>query len=93
MRRAEETASLSYTQDIGAHRLGLSLLASGDREDFGGVRLDGYVLANLTAQFALGNAWGIHARIENLLDTKYQTAADYRMQERSGFVELKFRWN
>jgi vitamin B12 transporter len=93
LRRAEETASLSYTQDIGAHRLGLSLLASGDREDFGGVRLDGYVLANLTAQFALGDAWGIHARIENLLDTKYQTAADYRMQERSGFVELKFRWN
>ena len=93
LRRAEETASLSYTQDIGVHRLGLSLLASGDREDFGGVKLDGYMLANLTAQFALGDAWAIHARVENLLDTKYQTAADYRMQERSGFVELKFRWN
>ena len=93
LRRAEESASLTYTRNVGAHRVGLSLFASGDREDFGGVRLDGYVLANLTAQFRLGNTWALHARIENLLDTEYQTAANFRMQERSGFVELKYHWN
>ena len=93
LRRAEETASLSYTQDIGAHRIGLALIASGDREDFGGVKLSGYVLADLTAQFNLGRAWALHARIENLLDTDYQTADNFRMQERGGFVELKYRWN
>jgi vitamin B12 transporter len=71
----------------------LSLLASGDRVDFGGVRLAGYVLADLSAQFSVGDAWAIHARIENLLDTEYETAATFRMQERSGFVELKYRWN
>jgi vitamin B12 transporter len=93
LRRAEETASLSYTQDIGAHRVGLAFIASGDREDFGGVKLDGYLLADLTAQFDLGRAWTLHARIENLLDTHYQTADNFRMQERGGFVELKYRWN
>ena len=93
MRRAEESGSLTYTQNLGAHRVGLSLFASGDREDFGGVRLDGYLLANLTAQFSLGNSWAMHARIENLFDTEYQTAANFRMQERSGFVELKYHWN
>ncbi len=93
LRRAEESGSLTYTQDIGAHRMGLSLFASGDREDFGGVRLDGYVLANLTAQFRLGDALSLHARLENLLDTDYQTAAGFRMQERSGFVEMKYHWN
>jgi len=93
LRRAEETATLSYTQDIGAHRLGLSLLASGDREDFGGVNLSGYVLANLTAQFSIADAWAIHARVDNLLDTEYETASGFRMQERGGFVELKYRWN
>ena len=93
LRRAEESGSLTYTQNLGAHRVGLSLFASGDREDFGGVRLDGYLLANLTAQFSLGNAWTVHARIENLLDTEYETAANFRMQERSGFVELKYHWN
>jgi len=93
LRRAEESATLSYTQDVGAHRIGVSLFASGDREDFGGVRLSGYMLANLTAQFSLNNAWALHARIENLLDSEYQTAADFRMQERGGFVELKYRWD
>ena len=92
LRRAEETAMLSYTQDIGAHRFGASLFASGEREDFGGVELPGYVLANLTAQFNLGDVWALHARIENLLDTEYETAAGFRMQERGGFVELKYRW-
>ncbi len=93
LRRAEETATLSYTQDVGAHRFGVSLFASGEREDFGGVELPGYVLANLTAQFDLGAVWALHARVENLLDTEYETAAGFRMQERGGFLELKYRWN
>ena len=93
LRRAEESATVSFTRDIGVHRLGISLFASGEREDFGGVVLPGFVLANLTAQLVLGDQWALHARIENLLDTDYQTAADFRMQERGSFVELKYRWN
>lgn len=93
LRRAEETATLSYTQNIGAHRLGLSVLASGDREDFGGARLPGYVVANLTGQLRLSADWQLNARIENLADTEYQTAANYRMQDRSGFIELRYRWH
>ncbi|MDJ0700157.1 MAG: TonB-dependent receptor [Woeseiaceae bacterium] len=92
LRRAEETATLKYTRNIGKHRLGISVLASGDRVDFGNVSLPGYVLTNLSGQFALGEHLQAHARIENLLDTEYQTAANYRMQERSVFVELKYAW-
>ena len=92
LRRAEKSATLSYTQSIGPHRLGLSILASGDREDFGAVRLPGYVLANLTGQLQLNEQWQINARLENLFDTEYQTAANYRMQKRSGFLELQYRW-
>ncbi len=92
LRRAEKSATLSYTQLIGPHRLGVSVLASGDREDFGAVRLPGYVLANLVGQFQLNDRWQVSARLENLFDTEYQTAANYRMQKRSGFVELQYRW-
>ncbi|MDJ0908429.1 MAG: TonB-dependent receptor [Woeseiaceae bacterium] len=92
LRRAERTATLSYVQNVGPHRFGVSLLASGDREDFGGVELDSYVVANLTGQFQLGEQWQLNARIENLFDEEYQTAANFRMQELSGFVELRYRW-
>lgn len=93
LRRAEETMTISYTQDIGAHRVGVAVIASGDREDFGGINLPGYVLANLSGQIKLSDNWAVHARIENLLDTEYETAANFRMQQRSGFVELKYRWD
>lgn len=91
-RRAEESMTVRLMKDIGKHRVGLSILATGDRVDVGNVPMAGYVLASLTAQFAIGDAWRMHARIENLLDTRYETAAGYRMQERSAFVDLRFDW-
>jgi vitamin B12 transporter len=92
-RRAEQSVSVRYRQSIGEHLVGLSVLASGDREDFGGARLAGYVLANLTGQFRLADRLQLNVRIENLLDTDYETAAGFRMQERSAFVELRTAWN
>jgi vitamin B12 transporter len=92
LRRAEESLTISLTKDIGRHKLGLSVLASGDREDFGGLLLDGYVLANITGQFALGDRWRLNGRIENLLDDAYETAAGFPMQARSGFLELTYSW-
>jgi len=95
LRRAEHSATINYTQNIGHHRMGLSVLVSGDRMDFGfpeNITLDGYVVATLTGQFRLSDSWQLSARIENLFDEEYQTINNYRMQERSGFVELKYRW-
>ncbi len=92
LRRAEKTATLSYTHLFAALKLGISVLASGDRVDFAARKLPGYVLANLTCQLQLGDGWQINARLENVSDVRYQTAADYNMQRRSGFVELKYRW-
>lgn len=92
LRRAEKSATVSYTQNIGAHRIGVSLLASGEREDFGGAELDSYIVTNLTGQLQLGETLQLNARIENIFDEQYQTAANFRMQELSGFVELRYRW-
>jgi vitamin B12 transporter len=92
LRRAEKTATLQYTQRIGMHRLGVSLLATGDREDFGGAVLDSYVLVNLTGQLQISPHWRLNTRVENLFDTSYETAEGYRMQELSGFLELTYGW-
>lgn len=92
LRRAEDSLSLTVTRDVGMHRFGLTLLASGDREDFGQTKLDSYVLMNLTGRFFLNDHWQLNARIENLWDEIYETAADFKMQERSGYLELKYSW-
>ncbi len=91
LRRAERTLTINATRSLGEHAVGLSLLASGERDDFGAT-LPGYVLVNLTGQVRLGLRWQLNARIENLLDADYQTASPYRMAERSGYLELKYRW-
>ena len=93
LRRAEESLSVSLAKDFGEHRLGLTILASGDREDFGGTVLPGYVLVNLTGQFAISQNWRLNARIENLTDKTYETASGFTMQERSGFVKIRYSWN
>lgn len=92
LRRAEDSLTVTVTRDIGIHRIGLSVLANGDREDFGGTILDSYVLTNLTGQIALNDKWQLNVRLENLLDEAYETAAGFRAQERSAFVELKYAW-
>ena len=91
LRRADESLTVNFTQTIGRYRFGLTVLASGDREDFAAT-LPGYVLANLTGQFSIGGDMQLNARIENILDTKYETASQFRMQERSAFIELKYHW-
>ncbi|MFQ5983205.1 MAG: TonB-dependent receptor domain-containing protein [Woeseiaceae bacterium] len=93
LRRAERSATVALSKDIGKHTIGVSVLASGDREDFGQTKLDSYVLTNLTGRLALSNRWQLNARIENLLDETYETAAGFRMQERSGFLVLKYSWD
>ena len=61
-------------------------------EPAGEQKLDSYILANLTGQIVLSDKWQLNARIENLLDKAYETVAGYRMQELSGFLELKYIW-
>ena len=53
--------------------------------------LPGYVVASLTGQFQLSRNLQLNARVENLLDADYQTAAQFTMQGRSMFLELKYR--
>lgn len=91
LRRAEESLTVNVERRFGEHRVGLSVLATGDREDFA-ESLAGYTLVNLSGVFRLGNRWQLNTRIENLFDENYTTAAGFRMQERSWFAELSYRY-
>lgn len=93
LRRAEKSLSLTLLRTIGNHSLGVNVLASGDREDFGGYRLPGYVLTNLTARLRLTRNWVAGARLQNLFDVDYETAAGFNAEEKSIYVDLSYRWN
>jgi vitamin B12 transporter len=91
-RRAERSATALLVRGLGPHELGLQLLATGDRSDFGGARLAGYVLANLTARFALAERWTLRARLENLLDADYELVEGYNTPARGIYASLAYSY-
>ncbi|MDH4030236.1 MAG: TonB-dependent receptor [Chromatiales bacterium] len=92
LRRARQMFTLSLVRRIGEHDVGLDVLATDDREDFGGARLAGYVLANLTSRFRIGEHWQIKANVENILDTDYQLADGYRSAGRGLYASLAYSY-
>ena len=92
LRRAEQSATASLQRRIGRHEAGLQLLASGERFDFGGTRLAGYVLASLTASVTLTDRWTLRARLDNLLDQDYQLVEGYNAAGRAIFASLAYSY-
>lgn len=95
LRRARRSASAKLLRRFGPHALGVDVLASGERPDVdaasgANVTDGGYVLLNLDGTLALDEAFSLGARIENVLDKDYETAAGYRQPGASIFVSLRY---
>ena len=81
------------TRAFGPVLLGLDVLATGDRKDFGfpqDVTLDSYVLANLTAEWQATPGFALIARVENLLDEDYELASTFNTPDRGIYVAMRY---
>lgn len=93
LRRARRNATFALSRRIGAGRFGIDVLAAGARRDFGfpdPVRLDDYVVANLSAQWTFGERLTLTARVENVLDQHYELASGYNTMGRSLFASMRY---
>jgi len=93
LRRARRNTTFAISRRIGDGRFGIDVLAAGDRRDFGfpePVRLGGYVLANLSAQWTFADRFTLTARVENLFDRDYELASGYNTPGRSLFASLRY---
>jgi vitamin B12 transporter len=93
LRRAQESLTVGLTRAFGPVLLGLDVLATGDRKDFGfpqDVTLDGYVLANMTAEWRTTPSLSLVARVENLLDEDYELADTYNTADRGLYVSVRY---
>jgi vitamin B12 transporter len=94
LRRARQTLTSSLVRSFGRHEVGIDLLASGERKDFGfpePISLPGYALINLNGRLALGNSWWLAAKMENLTDRDYQTVAGYTSPGRGVYLSVNYR--
>ena len=93
LRRAQESLTVGLTRAFGPLLLGLDVLATGDRKDFGfpqDTTLDGYVLANLTAEWQATPSLSLIARVENLLNEDYELASTYNTPDRGVYVSMRY---
>ncbi len=78
-RRARQHGALALGTPIGPARLGLEVIASSLRYDDAEnlVKMGGYAIVNLTAEWALPQGVTLFARADNVLDKNYELAAGY----------------
>lgn len=92
-RRARQFLRLDADRDFGRYRLGTTLLAADKRyDDLANTRrLSGYATLDVRAEVALTKDWRVQARVENLLDKDYETAAFFNQPGRSLYLTLRYQ--
>ena len=92
-RRANRQLTAGVDYAVGAWKFGTTLLAASNRFDNAAntVPLAGYATVDIHADYALAKDWSVQARINNLGDKPYETAAGYNQAGRSTYVTLRYQ--
>lgn len=95
LRRARRSVTAQVRRDFGIFYAATDVLGTSDRADVSAAtgaptKDSGYVLWNLGGGVKLPHGFSVAARIENLLDRDYQTAAGYNQLGRAAYGTL--RW-
>jgi vitamin B12 transporter len=89
LRRPDEKGSITLDHKFtDGSWVGLEWFVSGERTDFGGIKLDAYNLFNLRAGWLFKPAWRLELRGDNLLDEDYEPAFGFSSSGRSYYVSL-----
>lgn len=92
-RRARQSLRFDADRDFCRYRLGATLLAAGKRYDnlANTSELGGYATFDVRAEYSLAKDWRLQARVENLFDKDYETAAYFNQPGRSLYLALRYQ--
>ena len=92
-RRPEQTFRLDADRQFGRIGIGGTLFVAGRRFDDAAnrIRLDGFSLVDLRADYAFSDALRLQARVENLFDEQYETVAYYNQPGRTLMLTLLYQ--
>ena len=91
-RRARSSARLELDRRFGALGVGLTGVAEGARFDdvANSRRLPGHATLDLRAQYLFAPAWTLQARLANVFDRDYETAAFFNQPGREWFLTVRY---
>lgn len=91
-RRPAASGRLDVDRQWGRFTLGASLHGQGSSyDDLANTRkLDGFVTVDLRGEYALADDWVVAARVGNLFDREYETAAFYNQPGLNGMLTVRY---
>jgi vitamin B12 transporter len=91
-RRARGSARIELDRAFGDLRVGLSWVAEGRRFDdvANTLRVPGYTIVDLRAEYVLSPGWTLQSRVANALDRDYETSAYYVQPGREYGLTLRY---
>ncbi len=87
---------MAVNRDVGKLDLGVDVVASGNRKDFGfpTVTLDSYTLVNATLRYRVHRrSCTLQGRLENLFDEDYAFAEGYRTEGRTYTIGVRYSFD
>ena len=92
-RRARSTARLELDRGFGRFHLGFTGIAEGRRyDDLANTRrLGGFSTLDVRGEYAFAADWTLRARVANVFDKRYETAAFYNQPGREWSLTLRYR--
>ena len=91
-RRVKDAAKLGADVDLGAWRVGGSLVAFSERFDNAAntTRLPGFATLDLRADWRFSKEWSVGVRLNNASGKKYETVYGYNQPGREGYLTLRY---
>ncbi len=92
-RRAKQTLRFDAAYPMGRHTFGATLVAQDKRyDDLANTRqLSGYASLDLRVEHVITQNWLVQARIENVMDKAYETAAFFNQPGRGYYITLRYQ--
>jgi len=92
-RRAKQSFRLDASSHVGQYTVGTTLFAENKRyDDLANTReLSGYATVELRVEYELAKDWLLQARVENLFDKDYETAAFFNQPGRGLYMTLRYQ--
>jgi vitamin B12 transporter len=95
-RRPQDTGSLSVDYKLPfALSVGATVLVVGPSFDnaSNAVKLDGYTLVGLRAEYPVSKRFSLYGRVENVFDEQYQTVSGYGTQGRAAYAGIRLKFH
>jgi vitamin B12 transporter len=93
-RRADESFKWLVSYDYNKWQFDLAYLYQSDRYDDAKntEKLDSYSLVDLVLAYQINEQWTVQGKVNNVFDTKYQTAYSYNTQRRAYYLNTSYQF-